>query len=91
MRVSRHGTGTPSQSNWDAVDKLAEADLIDESLPELDETFWQEAVFVPGPKRQITLRIDQDVVEYFRSQGPGYQRRMNAVLRRYVQAQRHRT
>ena len=91
MRVSRHGTGKPSQSNWDAVDKLADVDLIDESLPELDETFWQEAVFVPGPKRQITLRIDQDVVEYFRSQGPGYQRRMNAVLRRYVQAQRHRT
>ena len=43
MRVSRHGTGKPSQSNWDAVDKLADADLIDESLPELDETFWKQS------------------------------------------------
>lgn len=65
--MSRPGTGKPSQSNWDTVDKLADADLIDESLPELDETFWQEAIFVRGPKQQITLRIDQDVVEYFRS------------------------
>ena len=88
--MNSHGTGKPSLTNWDAVDKLRDADLVDESLPELDETFWQEAVFVPGPKQQITLRIDADVVEYFRSQGPGYQRRMNAVLRRYVQVQRQR-
>lgn len=89
--MSRHDTGKPSQTNWDGVDKLTDADVIDESMPELDEAFWQEAVFVPGPKQQITLRIDADVVEFFRSQGPGYQRRMNAVLRRYVQAQRQRT
>ena len=89
--MNKRDTGEYSKTNWDLVDKLTDADLIDEALPELDETFWQEAVFVPGPKHQITLRIDADVVDFFRAQGPGYQRRMNAVLRRYMEAQRHLT
>ncbi len=90
--MSKHDTGERSRTNWDDVDKLGDSDLVDAESPELDETFWQEAVFVPEPKHQITLRIDADVLEFFRTQGPGYQRRMNAVLRRYMEAQqRHRT
>lgn len=41
----------------------------------------------PLPKRQLTLRLDDDVVAYFKAQGRGYQTRMNAVLRAYVEAQ----
>jgi len=44
----------------------------------------------PGTKKLLTLRLDPDVVEWFRSQGPGYQTRMNAVLRRYMEAQRRK-
>ncbi len=89
--MSKHDTGERFRTTWDDVDKLRDSDLIDAESPELDEAFWQEAVFVPGPKHQITLRIDADILEFFRAQGPGYQRRMNAVLRRYMEAQRHRT
>lgn len=53
---------------------------------------WDNYVAFKGipfmPKRQVTLRIDDNVVEYFNAQGRGYQTRMNAVLRAYVQAQR---
>jgi len=38
------------------------------------------------PKESIALRIDADVVEWFKSQGPGYQTRMNAVLRAFKEA-----
>lgn len=38
-----------------------------------------------GPKEQLTLRLDQDVVEWYRKQGPGYQTRINALLRAYMQ------
>jgi uncharacterized protein (DUF4415 family) len=54
-------------------------------LPELTETFWQNAV--PNPfyrpvKKQITLRIDADILAWLRQQGPeGYQSRLNALLR----------
>lgn len=37
---------------------------------------------VPGVKEQVTLRIDQDVLEYFRQGGPGWQDRLNEVLRK---------
>ena len=41
----------------------------------------------PQPKQAISLRIDQDVLAWFRDGGPGYQTRMNAVLRAFVDAQ----
>jgi len=41
----------------------------------------------PQPKQAISLRIDQDILEWFRGRGPGYQTRMNAVLRAFVDAQ----
>lgn len=51
---------------------------------------WAETITVqlPEPKRHLNLRIDADVVEWFRKQGRGYQTRMSAVLRAYMRAHR---
>ena len=43
-----------------------------------------EAV-MPTPKKLLSLRLDSDVVDWFKSQGPGYQTRINAALRAFVQ------
>jgi len=43
---------------------------------------------VPAPKKLMSLRLDGEVVDWFKSQGPGYQTRMNAVLLSFVQHQR---
>lgn len=61
-------------------------------LRSLPADFWATAEVVwPGPKEAISLRVDQDVLEWFRAQGPRYQSRMNAVLRTYMgQAKRGR-
>ena len=59
-----------------------------ETMP--DEAFWRDArVVVPPGKRSIHLRVDADVLEWFRSQGRGYLTRMNAVLRSYMDAHKH--
>ncbi|MBN9040024.1 MAG: hypothetical protein BGP05_21050 [Rhizobiales bacterium 62-47] len=42
----------------------------------------QRQAAVPGVKEQVTLRIDQDVLEYFQADGPGWQDRVNAALRK---------
>jgi uncharacterized protein (DUF4415 family) len=42
----------------------------------------------PLRKTQVTLRLDSDVLEWFRARGKGYQTEMNALLRAYVEAQR---
>jgi uncharacterized protein (DUF4415 family) len=54
-------------------------------LADLPDGFWEEArVVTPPPKEAISIRIDRDVLEWFRSQGARYQTRMNAVLRSYM-------
>ncbi len=69
---------------------LPDAAVDTSDIPALDAAFWTNArVVMPGAgKRQLTLRLDAEVLDWFRSQGKGYQTRMNAVLRSYVEAQR---
>ncbi|MDO3442492.1 BrnA antitoxin family protein [Agrobacterium sp. V1] len=52
---------------------------------------WSKAeVVFPTAKQSISIRLDQDVVDFFKSTGKGYQTRMNAVLRHYVHEQKKR-
>jgi uncharacterized protein (DUF4415 family) len=54
--------------------------------------FWDNAtVWTPPNKQQITLRLDPDVIGWFKRGGKGYQSRMGAVLRSYVEAKRKRS
>ncbi|MEA3535110.1 BrnA antitoxin family protein [Rhizobium sp. CC-YZS058] len=54
-------------------------------LPELNETFWQDARLVrPEGTEQITLRVKKSVLQAYRETGKGYQTRMNAVLESYA-------
>jgi uncharacterized protein (DUF4415 family) len=54
-------------------------------LADLPANFWQDADLVwPVGREPISLRVDRDVLAWFRAQGPRYQSRMNAVLRTYV-------
>jgi uncharacterized protein (DUF4415 family) len=56
---------------------------------ELDEAFWRRArVVVPPGKKSVHLRVDADVLAWFKAQGRGYLTRMNAVLRSYMEAHR---
>jgi uncharacterized protein (DUF4415 family) len=84
------------RTDWDRVRAMPEAEIEAaaasdlDALP-LDEAFWHTArvAFPPQVRKKHTgLRIDEDVLAWFRAQGPGYQTRMNAVLRAYVEAQK---
>jgi uncharacterized protein (DUF4415 family) len=56
----------------------------------LGAEFWRSArVVVPKGKTSVHLRLDNDVVEWFRAKGKGHLTRMNAVLRAYVEAKKH--
>ena len=65
-------------------------DIDHSDIPELDEAFWNNARLVlPKPsKRQMTIRFDADLIDWFKSHGKGYQSHMNAVLRAYMDAHR---
>jgi uncharacterized protein (DUF4415 family) len=68
--------------------KDSEIDYSD--IPPLPPEFFKEAVFWPGRKQQITLRLDPDILAFFRKTGKGYQTTINAVLRKYVEAHKRR-
>jgi len=69
---------------------MTEEEILRTSPPELanlPDDFWDDAVVVePILKEPISLRVDEDVLAWFRKAGPRYQTRMNAVLRRYMEA-----
>lgn len=59
-----------------------------DAAPELDDAWFAKAVVVtPRPKQLLSLRMDSDIVDWFKGNGKGYQTRINAVLRRYMDAQ----
>jgi uncharacterized protein (DUF4415 family) len=68
---------------------MSEAEIERTSPPELANIpadFWDQATLVvPEPKVPISLRVDRDVLEWFRNAGDRYQSRMNAVLRSYME------
>lgn len=74
------------------VRKMSERDIARTSPPELanlPDDLWDEAVLVAlVVKQAISLRVDPDVLAWFRAQGPRYQSRMNAVLRAYMSQMR---
>jgi uncharacterized protein (DUF4415 family) len=56
----------------------------------LGADFWSSAsVVMPGGKTSVHLRLDSEVVDWFKANGKGHLTRMNAVLRAYVEAQKH--
>ena len=91
--VSKSSTSKTSQTDWDRVDAQEEKDIDLSEHPELTPEQFARAVVrkglkpVPPPKRQVTLRIDADVLDWFKSQGKGYRSRINALLRDYMKAQ----
>jgi uncharacterized protein (DUF4415 family) len=78
----------PSRTNWEKVDSLRDEEINYSDAPKLDARFFQQAVPWPTAKEQITLRLDPDVLGYFRSQGKGYQTAINAALRQHIEGQR---
>lgn len=59
-------------------------------IPETDEAFWAKAkVHLPKRKQLISLRLDPDVIDWFREEGRGYQTKINAILRSYIEAHPH--
>ena len=57
-------------------------------MPETNETFWKNAEVVwPKEQESISIRLDTDIVSFFKSQGRGYQTKINAVLRSYIEHQ----
>jgi uncharacterized protein (DUF4415 family) len=71
------------------IETMRDEDIDYTDIPALDEDFFKNArVLVPPGKRQLTIRLDADVLAWLKAQGKGYQSRINAILRMYYEAHR---
>ncbi len=76
-----------SRTDWDKLGSMSDADIDYSDTPQLDGEFFKKGELrMPKTKPLISIRLDSDVLEWFKSHGPGYQTRMNAVLRMYMEA-----
>lgn len=81
----------PGKTDWEQLrsktdEEIEEAMRDDLDWADLIDVDWSDAVLViPVPKKAISIRLDEDVVDFFKRQGPGYQTRINAVLRRFME------
>ena len=79
------------RSDLDKLRRLTDEEIDasianDPDWEEFKDINWSKAVLIIPPKKKaISIRVDEDVLDYFKKQGAGYQRRMNAVLRSYMQ------
>ncbi|PIY23996.1 MAG: 3-oxoacyl-ACP synthase [Deltaproteobacteria bacterium CG_4_10_14_3_um_filter_51_14] len=77
----------PSKADWEKFDAIGEGEIDTSDIPTLGKDFFRKAELkMPPGKERITIFLDQDVLEYVRAQGRGYQTRINAILRMWYEA-----
>jgi uncharacterized protein (DUF4415 family) len=84
-------TSRKSGTEWGRVDQLTDSDIDLKDNPEISTEMFAKAVLRKGlkpvtRKAQVTLRIDEDVLTWFKKQGSGYQTRINSLLKAYKNA-----
>ena len=79
-----------SGTDWKRLETMTDAEIDLSDSPELTEEWFRTAKWHPGVKTTMTIRIDSDVLEWFRATGPGYQTRINKLLRQFMEAHKKR-
>ena len=78
---------TSSKTNWGRLAKMEDQDIDTSDTPELGDDFFQNAELKVPVKKPVTLRLDADVLEWFKAGRKGYQARINQLLRKYMETQ----
>ena len=82
-------TMTKSQTDWTRLDAMQDEDIDFSDIPEVTPEMFAKAIvrrgLKPRTKSQLTLRLDSDVIDWFKQEGRGWQTQMNALLRAYME------
>ena len=79
-----------SNTDWKRLESMTDDEIDFSDIPELDEEFFRSAeIRLPRRKQHVSMRLDAEILEWFRGQGHGYQTRINAVLSAYVRSRKN--
>jgi uncharacterized protein (DUF4415 family) len=80
------------KSDLARIDRMRDADIDYSDIPTLGKTFLKKATTAwPPQKKQLTIRLDADVLDWLKGHGKGYQTRINRILRVVMESQPGRT
>ncbi len=91
LEMKKRATLKKSLTDWERIKKMRDEDIDLTDIPEIEPAKFAKAIVRKGLKLgsgkvQLTLRIDRDVVEWFKDRGRDYQAKINALLRAYMEA-----
>lgn len=76
-----------SDTDWKRLHEMRDDEIDVSDIPPIrKDLFKKMAIRMPEPKAAISIRLDENVIAWFKKRGPGYQTRINAVLKSYVEA-----
>ena len=76
------------KSDLGRVDRMRDSDIDYSDIPALDKSFLRKATVAwPPTKKQLTIRLDADVLDWLKGHGKGYQTRINRILRVVMESQ----
>ncbi len=76
---------TRSKTDKNRLKEMSDQGINLDDIPELDDEFFKNAQIQMPNKQAVTMRLDSDVLEWFKKQGKGYQTRINQLLRKYME------
>jgi uncharacterized protein (DUF4415 family) len=90
--VNRKSVVPKKASDLARIDRMRDAEIDYSDIPRLDKTFLKKATMAwPPAKKQLTIRLDEDVLDWLKRHGKGYQTRINRILRVVMESQPRRT
>ncbi|MFZ6644003.1 BrnA antitoxin family protein [Undibacterium sp. TC4M20W] len=79
-----------SKTDWKRLAGMKDKEIDTSDIAELGDDFFQRAELRAPAKQAVTIRLDSDVLEWFKEQGQGYQTRINQLLRVYMEAKQQK-
>lgn len=84
--MSANDLKNSSKTNWERIDQMADEEIDTSDIPPLDDAFFANAQLrLPDGKVPLTMNVDADVFQWFKSQGPEYKNLINTALRLYAE------
>ncbi len=89
--MKKRVTTKRSETDWKRVDALSDKDIDKSDVPEVSPEMFARGLVRRGlkptsRKQQLTIRVDGDVLDWYKRQGHGYQAKINSLLRAYMDA-----
>ena len=73
------------KTDFKKLESMKDSEINFDDIPELSDEFFKNAQITLPEKQSVTIRLDRDVLEWFKQQGKGYQTRINKLLRSYME------